>query len=392
MTNQKWLSLNFFAFFFTWGIFLPYWTGWLTDGKGLSVLEASIIMGAGMLARAASTLFLFPLASRHLPLAGVLRWLLSLSLASAFFYLFFDTYPALFAITVIFNLFYPNLLPAAESGATVLMQQERIDYGKSRSFGSLGYTIALLAVGGATAVWQTDAILWLMLFGLVLMGAVLALRAPAPLLAAPQPLPAGHSAAKELFKSPVFLIVLTVSVLLQGAHASYYNYGFIYLQDLGVGGIAIGVILNIAVLIEIAFFATADSVFAKWRISSMFILAGIGSTVRWVLIFLFPSVWVFILSQTLHAISFGVAHYAFIRFIFRELQARHIPAAQGLYAAFAMSFSIALLTFLGGYLYEISPQLAFLGMAAFSLPAVFIILPVRSRVDAVTDENKSSTA
>ncbi|WP_088006144.1 3-phenylpropionate MFS transporter [Indiicoccus explosivorum] len=391
MSNQKWLSMNFFAFFFTWGIFLPYWTGWLTDGKGLSVLEASIIMGAGTMARAVSTLFLFPLASRHLPLAGVLRWLLALSFASAIFYLFFDTYSALFAITIIFNLFYPNLLPAAESGATVLMQERGIDYGKSRSFGSLGYTVALLAVGAATAIWQPDVILWLMLAGLALMGAVLLLSAPAPLLAAPEPPRAGQSAMKALAKSPVFMVVLTVSVLLQGAHASYYNYGFIFLRDLGVGGVAIGIILNIAVLIEILFFAKADKLFARWSISSMFLLAGVGSTVRWVLIFLFPSVWVFVLSQTLHAISFGVAHYAFIRFIFREVQAKHIPAAQGLYAAFAMSFSIALLTFLGGYLYEISPQLAFLGMAAVSLPAVLIILPARRRVDAA-GEHKSSTA
>lgn len=55
INSQKWLSINFAAFFFTWGVFLPYWTGWLTNEKGLSVLHASIIMGAGMVARAIST-------------------------------------------------------------------------------------------------------------------------------------------------------------------------------------------------------------------------------------------------------------------------------------------------------------------------------------------------
>ena len=111
----------------------------------------------------------------------------------------------------------------------------------------------------------------------------------------------------------------------------------------------------------------------------MFLLAGIGSTLRWILIFLFPSVWIFILSQVLHALSFGVAHFAFIRYIFQKLDPLHIPAAQGMYAAIAMSLSVALLTFVGGFLYEISPGLSFLGMIAFSFPAIVLVLLTRKK-------------
>ena len=35
MNNQRWLSISFLTFFFTWGVFVPYWTGWLTIEKGL---------------------------------------------------------------------------------------------------------------------------------------------------------------------------------------------------------------------------------------------------------------------------------------------------------------------------------------------------------------------
>lgn len=173
--------------------------------------------------------------------------------------------------------------------------------------------------------------------------------------------------------------MLLVSILLQGAHAAYYNYGFIYLQDIGVGAFYIGLILNVAIIFEIVIFAKADTWFDKWSVSSMFILAGIGSTLRWVLIFLFPSVWVFIFSQALHALSFGIAHYAFIRYIFKKLDPLHIPAAQGMYAAIAMSLSVALLTFIGGFLYEISPGLSFLGMIAFSFPAIILVLLTRKK-------------
>lgn len=381
MNNQKWLSLNFFAFFFTWGIFLPYWTGWLTNDKELSVSTASIIMGAGMIARSLSTLLFFPLLTRLFSLGRLMQILAIASLVSMVLYIPANSYITLFAITFIFNLIYPNILPAMESGATVLMQSDRLHYGKSRSFGSLGYTIALLIAGAVTAIWQEQAILWVMLAGLLFMAVTQSTVSPAPLSIKPEPKnKAGKGAVRELLKSKAFLTVLTASILLQGAHAAYYNYGFIYLQDIGVNSFYIGLILNIAIIFEILFFAKADTWFADWSVSSMFLLAGIGSTLRWILIFMFPSVWVFIFSQVLHALSFGVAHYAFIRYIFQKLDPLHIPAAQGIYAAVAMSLSVALLTFIGGFLYEISPGLSFLGMIAFSFPAIIVVVMTRKKL------------
>lgn len=380
MNNQKWLSLNFFAFFFTWGIFLPYWTGWLTNDKGLSVSAASIIMGAGMIARSLSTLLFFPMLTRLFSLGRLMQILAFASLVSMALYIPANSYVSLFAITFIFSLTYPNILPAMESGATVLMQTDRIHYGKSRSFGSVGYMVAVLIVGIATSIWLEAAILWVMIAGLLFMAITLSTVSPAPLSVKPEPKnKASKGAVKELLRSKAFLTVLLVSILLQGAHAAYYNYGFIYLQDIGVGAFYIGLILNVAIIFEIVIFAKADTWFDKWSISSMFILAGIGSTLRWVLIFLFPSVWVFIFSQALHALSFGIAHYAFIRYIFKKLDPLHIPAAQGMYAAIAMSLSVALLTFIGGFLYEISPGLSFLGMIAFSFPAIILVLLTRKK-------------
>ena len=380
MNNQKWLSLNFFAFFFTWGIFLPYWTGWLTNEKALSVSAASIVMGAGMIARSLSTLLFFPLMTRLLPLGRLMQGLAIASVALMALYIPSNSYVPLLIITAAFSFVYSNILPSMESGATVLMQTDGIHYGKSRSWGSIGYTVALLIVGAATALWQEKAILWIMLAGLLFMAFTQSAASPAPLRIVPKPKNAlASSTVKELLKSKTFLVILLASILLQGAHAAYYSYGFIYLQDIGVNSFYIGIILNVAILFEIIFFAKADNLFDKWSVSSMFLLAGAGSTLRWILIFAFPSVWMFIASQALHALSFGVAHFAFIRYIFKELKPHHIPAAQGMYAALAMSLSVALLTIASGFLYEFSPGLAFLGMISFSVPAILLVLLTRRK-------------
>ncbi|GKW46206.1 3-phenylpropionate MFS transporter [Planococcus sp. NCCP-2050] len=380
MNNQKWLSLNFFAFFFTWGVFLPYWTGWLTNDKGISVSAASLIMGAGMFARSLSTLIFFPLMTRIFSLGKLMQLLAILSFVLMLLHMPANSYVWLFILTFAFSFVYPNLLPAMESGATVLMKTDHIHYGKSRSYGSVGYTIALLIVGGATAIWQESAIYWVMLGGLLFMAFTQSATSPIPLQSKPESKKTNSgSVMKELLRSKPFMLMLLITTLLQGAHAAYYNYGFIYLQDVGVNSFYIGLILNVAILFEILIFAKADSWFANWSVSSMFLAAGIGSTLRWVLIFLFPSVWVFIFSQVFHALSFGLAHFAFIRYIFQKLDPLHIPAAQGMYAAIAMSLSVAALTILGGFLYEISPGLSFLGMVLFSGPAILLVLLTRRR-------------
>ena len=381
MNNQRWLSVSFLAFFFTWGIFVPYWTGWLTIEKGLSVTAASVIMGTGMIVRSFSTLLLFPYLTKRISLIRIMKWLSFIALGLTFLYLPSSSFEALLIITILFSAVYPIILPTVESGASMLMQTERIHYGKSRSFGSIGYTVGLLIVGAATAIWDEQAILYLMILGL--MATFLFSTRPSPEVLSKNPVKIistnRGTEFKALISSKSFVIVLVLAILLQGAHASYYSYGFIFLDNLGVNSFYIGIILNVAVLFEILFFTRADRLLAKIKVSTMFLIAGIGSSVRWILVFSFPYTAVFVASQLLHAVSFGIAHFAFIRFISEKLPNNLIPAAQGMYAAFAMGLSLAILTLIGGRLYDISPNLAFLGMIVVTIPAIIIVLTTRKR-------------
>ncbi|MGM0841704.1 MAG: hypothetical protein ACQEWE_13295 [Bacillota bacterium] len=59
LKNPTWLSVQFFAIFFTWGIFIPYWTTWLVESKDFSITAASTVITVGMIARSFSSFFLF---------------------------------------------------------------------------------------------------------------------------------------------------------------------------------------------------------------------------------------------------------------------------------------------------------------------------------------------
>lgn len=379
MNNQRWLSKNFITFFFTWGVFLPYWTGWLVADKGLSIAQASQVMGFGLLSRAIATMFLFPELSKRWSNKRVLIFFTAFSLIVAIAYIPTSSFIGLLIITLLFNAAYPALLPAVESSATTLMQQGGIHYGKARSLGSMAFIVSVLIISMLTGYLGEQAILWSMIVGLVGMLVIQLMQAPQILSFPPKVASNKALSMKQLFTVKSFPVVLLVVVLLQGAHASYYNYGYIYLQHLQVNPFYIGMVINVAVLFEVIYFLKADTFLAKWRPSSLLILSAAGASLRWIMVFAFPNVWVFILSQGLHALSFGVAHYAFIRYITKALPQEQMPNAQGLYSALAMSLSAAALTLLGGMLYEVEPGLAFLGMAACTIPAFFILLFTRKR-------------
>ncbi|SOC36379.1 MFS transporter [Ureibacillus acetophenoni] len=379
MNNQRWLSQNFFIFFFTWGVFLQYWSGWLAEGKGLNVTEVGFIMGMGLIARAIATLFAFPLASKFLSNKKLIVLLVIGSLLITLTYIPANSFTSLFIITFVFSLFYPSLLPAIESGATVLVQEGNVKYGKSRSYGSIGFVVAVFIISGIISVFNENAILWCMIVSLLILLLIQAMPTPASLKVQPTVEDRkGSYSMRGLFKIKGFSLILFIVILLQGALASYYNYSYLYLQFLGVNPIYIGIILNVAVIFEVIYLTKAE-VFSNYRTSTLLLIAAIASTVRWIIIWLFPNVWSFIFSQTLHSLSFAMAHFAFIQYITRTLPKQQFSNAQGIYSALAMSLSAALLTLWGGYLYKIQPGLAFLGMVVFTIPAIILILGTRNR-------------
>ncbi|NYV68208.1 MFS transporter [Heyndrickxia sp. FSL K6-6286] len=378
MNIQRWMSRQFFTFFMTWGIFLPYWTGWLINAKGMTVSQASLIMSLGLLARGLSTLLAFPYLSGKFSSKTLLNGMGIATLISILCYIPANSFTSLLVITLLFHFCYPALMPALDSAAGILVQHNQLKhYGKSRSWGSIGFVIAGLILTVFTGALGDQVILWMMLLGTMVLVYLSLLRAPDVLTVKPKVDKTNQGGMLKLFTIKHFALVLLVVILLQAAHASYYNYGYIYLQELHAPKYLIGVIINIAVIAEIIFFSRADKAFHKLSVSSLLALAALGSTIRWILLFAFPNVIVFCLAQTLHACSFAMGHYAFMKYLIKNIPHEQITKAQGIYSALALSWSTAVFTIFGGYLYEIEPRYAFIGMIVCTVPAMMLALVYR---------------
>ncbi|WP_157076922.1 MFS transporter [Halalkalibacter krulwichiae] len=378
MNTQRWMSSQFFSFFLTWGIFLPYWTGWMIYTKGITVSEASLIMSLGLVARGLSTLFVFPYFSEKFSSKTLLHVMSIGTMISLLSYIPATSFTDLLLATLLLHLFYPALMPALDTVAGTLVQHKQLaDYGKSRSYGSIGFVVAGMVLTFFTGAWGDEVILWAMLLGALLFVILGFVHSPAILSKKPKVDPTKKQGMMSLLRIKNFGLVLVIVILLQAAHASYYSYGYIYLQEIHAPKYLIGLILNIGVLAEIIFFAVADKKFKRFSVGSLLALAALGSTIRWILVFAFPNVIVFSIAQVLHACSFAMGHYAFMKYLINHLTPAQIPKAQGLYSAFALSWSTAVFTLFGGFLYEIEPRYAFIGMIICTIPSMWLALQYR---------------
>ncbi|SEN51550.1 3-phenylpropionate MFS transporter [Lihuaxuella thermophila] len=376
MEKQSWMSLRFFTFFFTWGVFIPYWTAWLTT-KGFSIEDAGLFVAVGLIVRAIATFYIFPALCRRFPLSSLFKWVPLISTVVLLGFIPFDRVEILMAVTVIFALTYPILLPMNETMATLLARDHQLDYGKSRLWGSVGYIAALVLTGWLTSRYGDTLIVYIMLASC----AVLSLQAFAGEAKTVQ---SRQEQAKaplmDLFKSPAFVICLAICMLIQGAHAAYNGFGVVYLQQLKVDNTLIGWIMVLAVISEIAFFYLSKRFFTNMSVPVMFTIAAISSVIRWLAVYLFHDVTVFLLSQTMHSMTFGLTHFAFIKFVNEHLPGDTIAPAQGVYSALAMSLFPGILTVACGYLYAFSSHLPFLGMALVSFPCLFLCYMLQKRL------------
>jgi MFS transporter, PPP family, 3-phenylpropionic acid transporter len=375
MNTQRWMSIQFFSFFMTWGIFLPYWSGWMIYTKGITVSQASLIMSFGLIARGISTLFAFPYLSGRfsskiqLNVAGIG------TLVAILCYIPANSFAGLLIVTIVLHLFYPTLMPALDSAASVLVQSKQLrHYGRSRQWGSIGFVSVGMTLTIFTGMFGDKVIFWALLLGTLVFVCLGFMRAPDILSKKQQVDKTQKVGMFHLFRIKHFGLILIIVILLQAAHAAYYNYGYIFLQEIHAPIYLIGLIINIAVIAEIIFFSIADKSFNKFSVGSLLTLAAIGSSVRWILVFAFPNVIVFCIAQTLHAFSFAMGHYAFMKYLIKNIPHAQIAKAQGMYSALALSWSTAVFTIFGGYLYEIEPRYAFIGMIVCTLPAMLFAL------------------
>ncbi|MCP1105205.1 3-phenylpropionate MFS transporter [Serratia nevei] len=376
LQSTRWLALSYFTYFFSYGIFLPFWGVWL-KGEGIAPETIGMLLGAGLVARFLGSLLIAPRVKDPSHLVSALRLLALLTLAFAVGFCFGNGWGWLMLVIAGFNLFFSPLVPLTDALAATWQKQIRMDYGRVRLWGSLAFVIGSALTGQLVAVWGHNAILYSLILSVLAMLLGMLLK--------PSVMPQGeartHSGAERslwalLKEGSVWRFLLCVT-LLQGAHAGYYSFGSIYWQEAGYSASTIGYLWSLGVVAEVIIFASSNVLFRRWNARNLLLLSACCGVLRWSLMAYSTELGWLLLIQILHCGTFTVCHLAAMRFIAAR-QGQEVIRLQAVYSALAMGGGIAVMTVIAGFLFEHWQGGVFWVMAAVAVPALFIRPPAVS--------------
>ncbi|HIE1058962.1 TPA: 3-phenylpropionate MFS transporter [Serratia marcescens] len=376
LQSTRWLALSYFTYFFSYGIFLPFWGVWL-KGEGIAPETIGILLGAGLVARFLGSLLIAPRVKDPSHLVSALRLLALLTLAFAVGFCFGNGWGWLMLVIAGFNLFFSPLVPLTDALAATWQKQIRMDYGRVRLWGSLAFVIGSALTGQLVAVWGHNAILYSLILSVLAMLLGMLLK--------PSVMPQGeartHGGAERslwalLKEGPVWRFLLCVT-LLQGAHAGYYSFGSIYWQEAGYSASTIGYLWSLGVVAEVIIFASSNVLFRRWNARNLLLLSACCGVLRWSLMAYSTELGWLLLIQILHCGTFTVCHLAAMRFIAAR-QGQEVIQLQAVYSALAMGGGIAVMTVIAGFLFEHWQGGVYWMMAAVAVPALFIRPPAVS--------------
>ncbi|EBQ4835173.1 3-phenylpropionate MFS transporter [Salmonella enterica subsp. arizonae] len=367
--STRWLALSYFTYFFSYGIFLPFWSVWL-KGLGLTPETIGLLLGVGLVARFLGSLFIAPRVSDPSRLISALRVLALLTLVFALAFWAGTHVAWLMVVMVGFNLFFSPLVPLTDALANTWQKQITLDYGRVRLWGSIAFVIGSALTGKLVSLYDYQAILALLTLGVASMLLGMLLRPSVP--------PQGESRQQESAGWPAWSTLVAQSwrflacvCLLQGAHAAYYGFSAIYWQGAGYSASAVGYLWSLGVVAEVIIFALSKKLFRRFSARDLLLLSAVCGVVRWWLMGWSTALPWLIVIQILHCGTFTVCHLAAMRYIAAR-QGSEVIRLQAVYSAVAMGGSIAIMTVFAGFLYQHLGGGVFWIMALVALPAIFL--------------------
>jgi len=249
----------------------------------------------------------------------------------------------------------------------------RLDYGRIRLWGSLGFIAATLLAGRLVTLAGIDSV------ALLLAGAAALILAACAALPAPR---RGRDAtpragALRALARPSFLLFLLAAALIQGSHAVYYGFGTLYWRRLGIADDVIALLWAEGVVAEIALFYWGAPLLRRLGPAGLLALGGGGGLLRWSLTGFVASLPALALLQLLHGLTFGAAHLGAMHHLARNLPPAQAATAQALYATVVGGLGQGLLMLVAGALYGAVAGKAYLAMAAVAAAggALALLLP-----------------
>jgi PPP family 3-phenylpropionic acid transporter len=342
------ISSQYFIYFGVLGIFLPYFNLYCYH-LGFSGLQIGVLSGLRSVAMVLFPLIWGSLADRFHIRKPIYILCTALSTSIWAFYLFFFDFKSMLIITACYGIFYAPIISFLEAVTMDVLGREKISYGRIRAWGSISFIVMVLVLGKVIDLYALDIILILILAGSLILSAI-AVAIPAVNPSKKDLLAPG---AGSLLKKRV-IVFLFCGFLMLVSHGAYYGFFSIHLENLGHGSTFIGIAWGLASTAEILVMIKSDKIFSRFSLENVLFFSFLVAAVRWIILFFADSSAVILLSQLLHAVTYGTFHMASILYIDHLTPDKAKTLGQAVNNGLTYGLGLMVGFFINGYVYEIT--------------------------------------
>lgn len=258
-------------------------------------------------------------------------------------------YPWLIVVMFLFSFFWNAALPQFEVVTLIHLGDQHHRYSSIRLWGSVGF---IAAVGGVSVLLDQ---LGMELLPVVLISLFLAIwlsslwisdKQERPSLAEKQPW-------KRLLAQKGLVPLFVACFLMQVGHGAYYSFYTLYMEAQGYSHFIIGQLWIWGVVAEVGVFVIMHRLLPRFSVEQLFGFSLATAAVRWLLIALFPQfLWLMLVSQIMHAVTFGIYHATAIALIHKYFPSSHGGQGQALYSSISFGAGGAIGAIFSGMLWE----------------------------------------
>jgi MFS transporter, PPP family, 3-phenylpropionic acid transporter len=340
------IASQYFLYFGVLGIFLPYFNLYCyhIGFTGFQIGALSALRSV--------TLVLFSLAWGILADRFQIRRPIYIfcNIASALiwiFYLFSENFWVMLIITAFYGMFYAPIISFLEAFSMDVLGREKKSYGSLRMWGSISFIIVVISLGKIIDFFSVRIILVLILAG-SLFQASISFKIPDIKIAKKDLL---SPDTKSLLNTRVINFLFCAFLMLV-SHGAYYGFFSIHLENLGYSNTFIGVAWALASTAEIFVMIQSDKIFKVFSPEKVLTFSFILAALRWFILFFATSETIILMSQLLHAVTYGTFHMASILYIDLLSPNKNKTLGQAVNNAATYGFGLMVGFFLSGYLYE----------------------------------------
>jgi PPP family 3-phenylpropionic acid transporter len=341
------LSLQYFIYFSIIGFFLPFFNLYC-DHLGFSGYQIGILSAVRSV-----TLVIFALSWGSLADRKQIRRPIYIACAAVStlvwaFYFYTRQFVPMLVVTFFYGVFVSPLISFLETATIEHLGEGRRRYGRLRVWGSISFILTVVVVGRVIGKTSVDIIL-----GCILAGSALLTLAAFGMPKTTRPGRAAlFSSQARFFFSRRVLVFLVCAVLMLISHGAYYGFFSIHLEDLGYGPLFIGVAWALAAIAEIFVMIKSEAIFKRFELEKVLFFSLVVAAVRWGLLWFAASTVAILLTQVLHAVTYGAFHVASVLYMDKLSPEDAKTLGQAVNNAITYGLGLMIGYFVSGGLYE----------------------------------------